>query len=184
MGRANRRKKIRTIMRRAKEKRLEEKKRIEDPETCVGQARCSIERLKQFEVNRRVAREMTAEEVVGGSACSNSFSTILVSVGLVLRSISTTIWLCAESHSLFTDTLCVEHFFHHGRHVLDLKRLLECAARRFIVPNRAKISLCHNASNVRSKLASNVPYRPVLLISSDHEDSVAVVRLSFSGTNP
>lgn len=64
MGRANRRKKIRNIMRRAREKRLAEQRLIEDPETCVGQARCSVERLKQFEVTRCVAREMSAEEVL------------------------------------------------------------------------------------------------------------------------
>ncbi len=64
MGRANRRKKIRKLLKRAKQKRLEEQRRLEDPETSTGQARCSVEKLEEFEVNRRVSREMNAEEVL------------------------------------------------------------------------------------------------------------------------
>lgn len=64
MGRANRRKKIRHLMRIARQKRLEEQRRIEDPETSVGQARCSVRTLEEFEIKRRVSREMSAEEVL------------------------------------------------------------------------------------------------------------------------
>ena len=64
MGRANRRKKIRKLLRQAKQRRLEEQKRLEDPETSTGQARCPVEELERFEVNRRVAREMKTEEVL------------------------------------------------------------------------------------------------------------------------
>ena len=64
MGRANRRKKIRRLLREAKQKRLEEQRKLEDPETSVGQARCPVEELEQFEINRRVSREMIAEEVL------------------------------------------------------------------------------------------------------------------------
>ena len=57
MGRANRRKKIQKLLRAARQRRQEEEKKLADPETSVGQARCSIKELEDFEASKKMANE-------------------------------------------------------------------------------------------------------------------------------
>ena len=67
MGRSNRRKKIAKLLRKAKQRREIEAKKMEDPATVAGQSICSVETLEQHARDQAALKHMLQEEVMVNS---------------------------------------------------------------------------------------------------------------------
>lgn len=81
----------------------------------------------------------------------------------------------AEANTLCAHFLSVDHFFHRRGRELDLKGLLERAARGLVIPDGVKYALGHDAAQMRSKLTGDMPHRSFILICPDYEHRIFVV---------